>query len=244
MSDNVKKRKKLILIGGGGHCKSVLDAAIQMKNFEEIVIVDNSIPIGMDIMGCRVVGNDDVLPELYAKGFLNAFITVGSIKSADRRVNIYKKVRKSGFVFPNIIDPSAIVSRYANLGNGVFIGKHAVVNSGVLIDDMSIINTGAIIEHESRVGKFTHISIGAVVCGNCEIGDYAFIGANATIIQGVKIGMSSVVGAGNVILRSISENTTIVHGGGKREGVTSRYPPDRFSMESVEIMCREWRYAA
>lgn len=215
--DNMKKEKKLVLIGGGGHCKSVLDAAIRMKCFKEIVIVDNNIPIGTDIMGRKVVGNDDVLPKLYLKGFLNAFITVGSIKSTDRRCDIYRNARKYGFVFPNIIDPSSSVSRYADLGDGVFIGKNAVVNSGVLIGDMSIINTGAIIEHECCIGKFTHISVSAVVCGNCEIGDCTFVGANVTIIQGVKIGMKSVIGAGNVILRNVPENSTVLRGGGVKE---------------------------
>ncbi len=29
-------KNKLVLIGGGGHCKSVIDAALQMKIFDEI----------------------------------------------------------------------------------------------------------------------------------------------------------------------------------------------------------------
>ncbi len=201
--------KRLVLIGGGGHCGSVLDTAKRMNLFEEIVITDKSMAAGNRFMGCRVAGGDDVLPRLFQDGFGMAFVSVGSIKSARLRKELSQTAKEAGFDFPNIIDPSAVVSDYAVIGKGIFIGKNAVVNAGARIGDMAIINTGAVVEHGCRIGAFSHVSVGAVVCGDSEVGDSVFVGANATVIQGVRIGMNSVIGAGSVVLRDVARDSIV-----------------------------------
>mgnify|MGYP002508113312 CR=1 FL=1 len=84
-----------------------------------------------------------------------AFVSVGSIKSTEKRRELHRLAQDSGFAFPNIIDPSAAVSEHACLGQGIFIGKNAVINAGAQIGDMAIINSGAVIEHGCLVGDFT-----------------------------------------------------------------------------------------
>ncbi len=202
----MEEKSKLVLIGGGGHCKSVLDAAIRSEDFSEIVITDYSIPAGTKILGCRVAGNDEMLSELFAEGFRNAFITIGSIYSTDRRRDVYLRAEKIGFSFPMIADPSAVIAQSALIASGVFIGKNAVVNAGAVVEKMAIINTGAIIEHDCRIGEFTHVAVGAAVCGGAVVEKDVFIGANATVIQGVRIGMKSIVGAGSIILGDVPED--------------------------------------
>ncbi len=224
--------KKLVLIGGGGHCKSVLDAAVRSGCFSEIVITDHSIPAGNTILGCKVAGNDELLPELFAEGFKYAFVTIGSIRSTDKRRAVFLKAKKAGFLFPAIIDPSAAAAASALIAPGVFIGKNAVVNADAVIGDMAIINTGAIVEHDCRIGTFAHISVGAAVCGGAEIERDVFVGANATVIQGVRIGMNSIIGAGSIICRDVPENCTVTgvfHGGGVND--TLNYLS--FSYESI-----------
>lgn len=202
--------RKLVLIGGGGHCRSVLDSALCMNIFDEIVITDYTMSAGSKIMGCKIIGNDSQLLRLYTNGFTQAFIAIGSIKDTKQREKIYRKASAIGFEFPNIIDPTAILSKEIILGKGVFIGKRAVVNTGSILGDMSIINTGAIIEHDCQIGKFSHIAVGAVICGGCEIGDSTFVGANATLIQGVRTGINSIIGANSVVLGNVLENSTVV----------------------------------
>lgn len=201
---------KIVLIGGGGHCKSVIDTLVRMGCYSKIMVTDKDISSGEKILGCPVVGRDEILPRLFECDYQKAFITVGSIKSTEIRRRIYGEARSIGFSFPLIVDPSAIIAESAVISQGVFIGKNAVVNADVKLDDFSIINTGAIIEHECHIGQFTHISVGAVVCGNVEIESDVFIGANATIIQGIKIGMNSVIGAGSVVLADVPENSSVV----------------------------------
>lgn len=199
--------KKIVLIGGGGHCRSVLDTLLRNKMYDEIVITDNDIPVGTEIMKCRVAGNDDILPYLLRSGFSDAFITVGSIRSAKFRHILFEKAVKYGFQMVNVIDSSAVVSEFVKLGNGIFIGKNAVVNAEVNIGDAAIINTNAIIEHECKVDTFTHISVGTILCGNVQVGHDSFIGAGTVVIQGIKIGNNVVVGAGSTVISDIPADT-------------------------------------
>ena len=203
----LRKTRKLILSGGGGHCESVLDSALRMGLYEDIVILDPNLPVDSNILGCRVVGDDSVLPQLIEYGFSDMFISVGSIKSTNIRHSIYNKTRglqdniKNKLNFPNIIDPSAQVSEFSNLGKGIYIGKNCVINAKATVEDFAIINNGVIIEHGCCIGSFSHISVGATVCGDCRIGSDVFVGAGSTIIQGINIPDQSFVQAGSVILK-------------------------------------------
>lgn len=198
--------KKLVLIGGGGHCKSVIDVAKRMNSFDEIVITDPNLKQGAQILGCTVVGADDCLEALYKQGYEYAFISVGCVKNNSLRDKIAERVSALGFKFPVIQDPSAIVSDSAFVGDGTFIGKNAVINSEVKIGIHCIINTGAIIEHECNVGDYTHISVGTVLCGEVTVKDNCMIGAGTTVIQGIIIRNNAVIGANSIVLTDVEDN--------------------------------------
>lgn len=203
-------KKKLVLIGGGGHCKSVLDTAVRMNCFDEIVITDPNIELGKHIWGHIVVGSDDCLEELYQRGFKYAFITVGSINYNPLRKKIAEKISSLGFVFPVIHDPSALISDTAIIGDGTFIGKNVVINAETIIGKHCIINTNAVIEHECYIGDFSHISVGTILCGAVNIGENCIIGSNSTVIQCLHVGNNSVIGAGSVVITNIPSNCTAV----------------------------------
>ncbi len=201
---------KLVLIGGGGHCKSVLDSAKRMNCFEEIVITDPKIEPGTKILGHAVVGNDDCLEQLLRQGFDHAFITVGSINTDPLREKIADRVALLDFEFPVIKDPSAVVSDSSIIGEGTFIGKNAVVNAEAVVGRHCIINSGAVIEHECSIGDFSHVSVGTALCGTVKIGRNCMIGAGSTVIQSVTVGDKCVIGAGTVVIKDLPENSKAV----------------------------------
>jgi sugar O-acyltransferase (sialic acid O-acetyltransferase NeuD family) len=112
-----------------------------------------------------------------------------------------------GFFIPNIISPSACVSKYATLGRGIFIGNNTVVNIGSKICDCAIINTGAIVEHDTVIGPFAHIAPGVVLGGGVSVGQRTHIGAGSVVKQKVHIGQNSMIGMGSVVLHSITDAT-------------------------------------
>ena len=195
--------KKIVLLGGGGHCRSVLDCLLSLGLYDKIGIIDydsSAYALGID-----VIGTDDDLSRLIEEGWKEAFITVGSVGSTHLRRKLYSLVRELGFILPTIIDPSAIVARGTSIGDGAFIGKRSVINTGSTIGSGSIINTGAIIEHDCSIGDFTHVSPGVTLCGQVLVGADTHIGAGSVVRQGIKIGSGTIIGAGSVVVKDISD---------------------------------------
>ena len=149
--------RKLLLIGGGGHCRSVLDCALSLDLYNDIGIVSKERDA---VLGIPFVGSDQDLSTLFQNGWTDAFITVGSIGNTAVRRRLYEMIRQIGFNLPSIVDNTAIVARGTQISEGCFVGKKAVVNTGASLGCCSIINTGAIVEHDCAVGDFCHISLG------------------------------------------------------------------------------------
>lgn len=202
--------KGIVLIGGGGHCKSVLDSVLKAKNFLSVVITDQDALIPKSILNCSIVGNDSRLCDLFQDGYTNAALTVGSLESTKIRRGIYDRVKNIGFIFPSLVDVSASVSDFSRIGQGTYVGKQAVINADADVGEFVIVNTSAVIEHDCKIGDFSHIAVGAVVCGGADIGRDVFIGAHATVIQGVKVGMNSSIGAGSIVLADVPENRRVL----------------------------------
>ena len=196
---------KLLLIGGGGHCRSVLDSVLSMNLYDKIGIIDSSDCSCLDI---PVIGTDEDIPVLKRDGWTDAFITVGSIGNTKIRRHLSENLMALGLNIPTIIDPTAIVARGISIGVGVFIGKKAIVNTNSIIGKYSIVNTGAVIEHDCQIGDFSHISPGAILCGGVKIGDDTHIGAGSVIKQQIVIGNNSLIGAGSVVVENINDGKT------------------------------------
>lgn len=197
----------ILLIGGGGHCKSVLDSIISKYKFDKIGIIDTKDNIGKNILGISIIGSDEDIVYFYEKEqYKNAFITLGSIGNVGKREHLLNMILQLGFNIPNIIDSSAIIGKEVFLEKGIFIGKRTVVNSGSIIKKGAIINTGAIIEHDCNIGEFSHISPGTVICGGVNIGNRTHIGANSVIRQGLNIGSDNIVGIGSVVVSDVLDN--------------------------------------
>ncbi len=193
----------ILLIGGGGNCKSVLDTILSLNEYEEIGIIDKQRK--GKLFGVPMLGTDDDLPRLREEGWSKAVVSVGSVGDTTLRRRFFSMLSELGFSFPVIIDPTAAVSSNAEIGEGTFIGKKAIVNAGSVIGPVCIINSGAIVEHDCCVGAFSHISVGAVLCGGTVVGSDSHIGAGSTVRQQIRIGSSVMIGAGSVVVKDVPD---------------------------------------
>lgn len=203
MSDN-----KIILVGGGGHCVSVIDVIEQEGRFTIAGIVDKK-NVGSKVLGYPIIASDEELDRI-AKEYTNFLITIGHVLTNEPRVRLFDRLRQLGGHFPTVISPRAYVSKHASVAEGTVVMHNALVNANAKIGKNTIVNTGAIIEHDASVGDHSHISTAAVVNGGCTIGNDTFIGSNAMIKHYVAIGDRVVVGAGAVVLKDLESNNTYV----------------------------------
>lgn len=193
--------KDLILVGGGGHCKSVIDVA-ESAGFQIKGILDVPENVGRTVLGYPIIGTDDQI-----KDYVNEvvfMVTVGHIKDAALRIRLYQKIADAGGRFATIVASTAHVSKYARVGEGTVVMHHAVVNADAEIGKGCIINTFANIEHDAKIGDYCHISTGAMVNGNCKVGSETFLGSQSVMVNGIEITDGCVVGAGSLVRKSLT----------------------------------------
>lgn len=194
--------KDLILVGGGGHCKSVIDVA-ESVGYHIIGILDMPGEVGNRVLGYKVIGTDDDIP-LYADKA--AFvITVGFIKTPAVRIRVYDKIKAIGGKLATLVASTAYVSKYAEVGEGTVVMHHAMVNAGAQIGTDCIINTFCNIEHDAVIGNQCHISTGTMINGDCKVGDRVFIGSQSVMANGISVEDDIIVGAGSFIRKSLKE---------------------------------------
>lgn len=192
------KSKPLVLIGGGGHCKSCIDVIEASDQYVIKGILDLEPKLGEKILGYTIIGTNEDIP-LLVKEKTNFFITVGAIGNPSKRIELFNLVVSFSGLFPIIISPNAYVSRYARIGAGTIVMHHAVINASAVIGKNCIINTKALIEHDAIIGDHCHISTGSIVNGGTIIGARSFFGSGAVSKQYISIPENSFIKANSIV---------------------------------------------
>lgn len=193
-------RKDLILLGGGGHCKSVIDVA-ESVGYNILGVLDVPENVGKSVCGYNVIGIDNEISQYIDKA--EFLITVGFIKNPAIRIKLFNRVKELGGRLATIVSSTAHVSKYSILGEGTVVMHQAVVNAGAQIGSNCIINTFTNIEHDVAIGDQCHISTGTMVNGDCKVGERVFIGSQSVLANGINVGDDIIVGAGSVVRKSI-----------------------------------------
>lgn len=193
-------QRPLILIGGGGHCKSVIEVA-ESAGYNILGILDKPEEIGKNVLGYKIVGEDDDIIKYIDKA--EFIITVGFIKNPSLRIKLFDKIKNTGGKLATIIASTARVSKRTSIGEGTVIMHNALVNADVWIGDNVIINNYSNVEHDVYIGNQCHISTGAMINGDCHIGDNVFVGSQSVIVNGKHVCDNTIIGAGTVVCKNI-----------------------------------------
>jgi sugar O-acyltransferase (sialic acid O-acetyltransferase NeuD family) len=194
--------KKIILVGGGGQCKSCIDVIENENKYKIIGIIDKKKNF---LLNYKVFSQSYLNKRLVKNNYL--FVTVGHIKNYKVRVKLFNKLKDLGFKIPSIISPYAYISRHATIGQGTIVMHGATINAGAIIGNNCIINTNSLIEHDVVIGDHTHISTEVTINGGVTIGEKVFIGSRSIIKDNISIGECSIVGAGLYIRKNLKKNS-------------------------------------
>lgn len=196
------KRKKLIIIGAGGHGKVIADIAFNMKRWENILFIDDTNQ-EKEILGFPIVGSlKDTKKFIDDADF---FIAIGN---NNFRSEIIIKLENQGASLATLIHPTAIIGMDVSIGSGTAVMAGVVINSSCSIGRGVILNTGSTIDHDCIVGDFTHISPGVNIAGTVNIGEKTWIGIGSTIRNNIKVGSEVIIGAGSIIVKNINRKGT------------------------------------
>ena len=166
--------------------------------------------VGEKIHGYQIIdSNTNLFKEetLVGKDFA---ISVGNNKI---RAALAEQIRAKGGNVPTLIHPTAVVSKFATIEDGVVIHANSVVQADVKIGQDTVVSYNVSVTHTSEIGKACYLAFGSTVGAYVNIQDDVFVGQAAAIVSGKVeyVGDSSIIGAGSVVIANI-ESSSIVAG--------------------------------
>jgi sugar O-acyltransferase (sialic acid O-acetyltransferase NeuD family) len=207
--------KPIVLIGGGGHCKSCIEV-LETSGYTIVGILEKK-PSANNVFAIPVIGDDDSIFEFVSKKY-NFLITIGQIKNSNLRVKLYEKIKSLSGELAIVISSLSSVSKHSQIGEGSIMMQQVIINAGTSIGNNCIVNNKALIEHDCTIDDHTHISTAAVINGGCTIGKRVFVGSNSVVAQEVRITDDVIIGAGSVIIKNIQEAGTYAGNPAKKIG--------------------------
>ena len=202
---------QVLVFGGGGHGKAVIDLLRALPAYQVAGVVDDHLAAGDAVMGVPVLAGSD-LESLCAGGIHLAANAVGGIGDISVRVRIFDRLVAAGFGFPTLVHPTAFVEPSARLAAGAQLFPHAYAGSDATIGFGVILNYGVGVGHDCVIGDYTNISPGAMLAGMVSIGSRVLIGMNATINIGVMVGEGARIGNGATVKKDVPPGG-VVHAG-------------------------------
>lgn len=195
--------KTIAILGASGHGKVVADIA-EKCGYDTVTFFDDNRKDNLEHW--KVSGNFQDLIRRVGE-FDSVAVAIGNNQARQEKI---LQLKTAGAHLPRLIDPSAIISRYCQIGDGTVICAGAVLSSFVKIGVGCIINTSSSIDHDCVLEDYVHISPGAHLAGNVNIGKLTWIGIGASVIQLIDIGENAIIGANSTVIKSIPSNVTAI----------------------------------
>lgn len=197
--------KDIIVYGAGGHAKILIDIIENSELYRVVGVIGLDNEGTSELMGYRVFKGDSHLDSFFRKGVRNIGIGIGGFTNNTKRKEVYHLLKGKGFTFPNIIDPSATISRHCSMGEANVIFAGVIINTEVTIGNNVVIATGSSIDHEAVIMDNVLVSAGVTIGAGNVINDGALIALGAKVVSRVNIGSDVLVGAGSVVTKDIKE---------------------------------------
>ncbi|CAK2714035.1 putative acetyltransferase [Vibrio crassostreae] len=197
--------KSCAILGASGHGKVIAEIA-ELNGYHNIVFFDDRWPSIKSVGHWSVSGDTRKL----LSNVKEYDLTVVAIGHNAIRCSKQRELSSAGANFDILAHPSAVISKYANIGTGSVIMANAVVNPFSHIGMCCIINTGSTVDHDCKLAEGVHISPGVNLAGGVEVGKNTWIGIGSQIKQLVVIGCDSVVGAGSTVINNVPNFKTFV----------------------------------
>jgi sugar O-acyltransferase (sialic acid O-acetyltransferase NeuD family) len=203
MSKTIKK--KILIIGAGGFARETYDIYIDLDREQEVsAFVEENCRKNGQLINGKPVYDVSHLMELGK----NKPLLIGAIGSTKRK-RLLSELEKQGFAFDTVIHPSAIYSKWVEIGAGSIITPGVIMTCQVKIGRHVILNLGAHVGHDTVIGDYTTVSPSAQIMGFANLGNEVYVGTNAAILEHVKVGSGAVIAAGAVVTKDVPEMSLV-----------------------------------
>ncbi|SDI11692.1 sugar O-acyltransferase, sialic acid O-acetyltransferase NeuD family [Paraburkholderia phenazinium] len=189
------KMKKLLIVGAGGHGKSVAEAALACGSFELVGFVDDAAPELTSVWDWPVLGTTASLAEYRSR----ADAAIVAIGNNGLREALFDRLGALGFELPAVVHPTAIVSPRTIIGPGSAIMAGSIIGTEAKLGAGSIVNSGAVVDHHCTVEDFGHLGVNTSMAGGSILGRAAWMQAGSALGYGVRVQDGVVLAPGTAL---------------------------------------------
>ncbi len=171
-----------------------------------VVLDDDPVRHGTDLIGVPIVGGFDVLatanPKTDQVVNLVARTTIG-------RAAARKKIASYGIPFTSLIHPG-VDTFSAELADEVIVYHNTTIGPESSLGMGCVVFMGAVVGHESHAAQGCVIAANSVLNARVQLGERAYVGTNATILPEIVVGSEATIAAGSVVIRNIDSGETVI----------------------------------
>lgn len=207
-----RKTEPIVIVGAGGMGRDTqwlierINEAEKKDVYEIIGYIDDGIRPGTMINDHKVLGGMEYL--LNHKKRLAVAFALGNAKV--RKKLVEKSLENRYLWYPNLIDPSVIMSKRVMLGCGNIICTSVIMTTNIWIGDFNLICNRSIVGHDDRIGNYNTMYPGVLLSGNVKINTLTEVGTGSQIIQGLRVTDEVIIGAGSTVIKDIEKPGTYV----------------------------------
>jgi len=127
------------------------------------------------------------------------------------RMGLFQKIQSKGGIVPNLIHPTAVISKYAKIGQGVVVHANSVIQAGACLLDNCVVSYNSSVSHNAIINAHSYIAFGATIGAYVEIDENVFVGQGAILISAKvhKVGANSIIGAGAIVTKDVPANVVV-----------------------------------
>lgn len=132
-----------------------------------------------------------------------------------QREKLYKKVKKSCFVFATLIHPGVYIDETTTIGEGSVICEGCTITCNVNVGHNCYIQPHAIIGHDIKIGNHTVIGSNCEIGGADIIGDRCFFGFLSGTKEKILIENDVIISAGAIVFRDLPSGVIVMGNPGR-----------------------------
>lgn len=130
------------------------------------------------------------------------------LAAPNTKKKVVELLKSKGAKFATIIHPTALISKFAEIGEGVVITQRSGLNANAKVGDfVSILES--VVGHDASVGDFSTLSGNVSVNGNVKVGSMVYAGCGSMIAPGKKVGDGAQIGIGTVVISNVKAGATV-----------------------------------
>lgn len=195
---NAIREGGILLLGAGGHAKSVVSGLLVLGLHAAGVLVDCPEKWGQLFQGVPILGP---FSDLARYPNCSAVIAVGDNLARRSVADRFPEADWARVIFPQVyinprvrigpgtvVFPGAVIAADAILGAHVIVSAHTTVGHDTILEDYVQLAPGVQIAGDVHVGRGAMLGIGSIVCPKVRIGEEAVLAAGAVAVKDIPAG--------------------------------------------------------